>query len=154
MGGIATFHHCGLEPSKYPHSSLKNADVALLEAVSSAIMPTKTTEFPTPETRIEFLLNQVDGGLTAMEIEKYQSGLTAFKILLSEKHNSEFGALNSEDQKILIEYAYNDEGEMGFFMRQNRKWSLRHFMTSERYMTEYFYYEFIPNRHLGCVPVI
>ena len=62
-----------------------------------------------------------------------------------------YEALDYDIQNFTIQRALGHPGELGYFMRKNREWSLRHFMTSERYMVEYLNYEFIPNRYFGCV---
>ena len=132
-GSIGIFCYCEFNIS-IP-SILKKSDEDLVSLLSEAILPSKNNEFPTPESRIQFILNQLGGGLNSHErtfLKTYQD-------------------LDTEIQNFTIQRALYDNGDLGYFMRKNRQWSLRHFTTSERYMTEFLNYEFIPNRHLGCV---
>ena len=130
--GVASLTHCTSSPSE--KSKIDHKDKELINSISIAILPLKSESFKTLESRIEFILNQVEGALTGKEIEKYKSGL-----------------LNLKNQIILN--ALDSENDIGFFMLKTRQWSLRHFMTSEEFMTKYLKYEFIPGRHLGCVPI-
>ena len=151
IGGIAAFSHCTYSPSAL--SQFKGDDQTLVSTLSEIILPSKSKSFPTTETRFQFILNQVEGGLTPQQIEEYLSGLSSFKIWVKETHSKDFTTLDKDTQTSVVVKALEAEAELGFFMRKNRQWSMRHFMTSERFMTEHLKYEFIPNRHLGCVPV-
>lgn len=151
IGGAAPFSHCTSPSSVF--LNLKNEDKTLISIMSEIILPSKSRLFPTPETRLEFIVNQVDGVLSQEEIEKYQKGLSTIKRLIEETYSKEYDAIDFVTQETIVLRALGLPDEAGFFMRKNRQWSLRHFMTSERYMTEYFNYEFIPNRHLGCASV-
>jgi hypothetical protein len=102
---------------------------------------------------MEFILNQIEGALTSEELDFYRKGLAIFKGLVEQTFSEPYENLDFNTQNYTIQRALGHPGELGYFMKKNRQWSLRHFMTSERYMTEFFNYEFIPNRHLGCVPV-
>jgi hypothetical protein len=102
---------------------------------------------------MEYLLNQIEGALTMEELDGYQRGLIIFKGLVEQTFLMPYEELDFKTQNYTILRALNHPGELGFFMQKNRKWSLHHFRTSERYMTEFLNFEFIPNRHLGCVPV-
>ena len=73
-----------------------------------------------------------------------------FKGIVEQTFLKPYEELESNIQNYTVLRALSHPGELGFFMRKNKKWSLLHFTTSERYMTEYSKYEFIPNRHLGC----
>ena len=105
------------------------------------------------ETRVEFIVNQFEGALTENEIKKFQSGLLILRKQIADSYSKEFDALDSDTQMSIVSNSLEQEDDLGYFMSKTRQWSLRHFMTSEHFMTAYLKYEFIPNRHLGCVPV-
>ena len=151
VGGLGLLNHCTSTPTA--SSILEEKDQKLVELLTEAILPAKSEEFPTLETRMEFILNQMGGNLTAEELEGYKQGLDIFQGLVEQTFLKPYEALDFDTQNYTIQRALGHPGELGFFMRKNRQWSLRHFMTSERYMTEFLNYEFIPNRHLGCVTV-
>jgi len=151
IGGLGLLTHCTSSASSPP--LLDEKDQNLIQLLTEAILPSKSEAFPTPETRMEFILNQMEGTLTAEELDFYKMGLIKYKGLIEQTFLMPYEALDFDTQNYIIQRAVAHPGELGFFMKKNRQWSLRHFMTSERYMTEFLNYEFIPNRHLGCVPV-
>ena len=151
VGGLGLLSHCSSTPTTPP--ILEEKDQKLVELLTEAILPSKSEEFPTPETRMEFILNQIGGTLVAEELEGYKNGLAIFKGLVEQTFLEPYEALDFEVQDYTIQRALAHPGDLGYFMGKNREWSLRHFMTSERYMTEFLNYEFIPNRYSGCVPV-
>jgi len=151
LGGFGLLSRCTSPPAQL--SLLGEKDQQIVSLLTESILPAKSEDFPTPETRIEFIFNQMVGNLTAHELESYKNGLTIFKGLVEQTFLKPYEALDFDTQNYTIQRALGHPGELGFFMRKNRDWSLSHFMTSERYMTEFLNYEFIPNRHLGCVTV-
>ena len=151
VSGLGILNHCTSTPSIPP--LLLERDQNLVGLLTEAILPSKSNKFPTPETRMQFILNQMGGVLTSDEIELYKQGLTNFKKIVEQTFLKPYQGLESDIQEYTVLRALGHPGEIGFFMRKNKEWSLRHFTTSELYMTKFSKYEFIPNRHLGCVPV-
>jgi hypothetical protein len=151
VGGLGILSQCTSMPTL--PQLLKKKDQNLLGLLTEAILPSKREDFPTPETRMQFILNQLGEELTTEEFDRYMMGLEIFKGLVEQTFLSSYEELDFDTQNYTIQRALGHPGELGYFMQKNRKWSMRHFMTSERYMTEFLNYEFIPNRHLGCVPV-
>ena len=149
--GVASLTHCTSSNSE--KSKIDHKDKELINSISKAILPLKSESFKTPESRIEFILNQVEGGLTGKEIEKYKSGLLNLKNQITTSNPAGFDSLSFKIKNQIILNALDSENDIGFFMLKTRQWSLRHFMTSEEFMTKYLKYEFIPGRHLGCVPI-
>ena len=149
LGGFGLLSRCTSPPAQ--PSLLGEKDKQIVSLLTEAILPIKSEDFPTPETRIEFIFNQMVGNLTARELEGYKNGLTIFRGLVEQTFLKPYEALDYDIQNFTIQRALGHPGELGYFMRKNREWSLRHFMTSERYMVEYLNYEFIPNRYFGCV---
>ena len=149
--GVASLTHCTSSPSE--KSKIDHKDKELINSISKAILPLKSESFKTLESRIEFILNQVEGALTGKEIEKYKSGLLNLKNQITTSNPAGFDSLSFKIKNQIILNALDSENDIGFFMRKTRQWSLRHFMTSEEFMTKYLKYEFIPGRHLGCVPI-
>ncbi len=149
--GVASLTHCTSSPSE--KSKIDHKDKELINSISKAILPLKSESFKTPESRIEFILNQVEGGLTGKEIEKYKSGLLNLKNQITTSNPAGFDSFNFKIKNQILLNALDSEYDIGFFMRKTRQWSIRHFMTSEEFMTKYLKYEFIPGRHLGCVPI-
>ena len=149
MTGVASLTHCSSPLSIKPKIDQK--DKEFINSISKTILPLKSESFRTPELRIEFVVNQVEGALTEKEIETYKSGLSNLKNQITTSSPSGFNSLNFKSKSEIILKAIKLENDIGFFMRKTRQWSLRHFMTSEKFMTKFLKYEFIPGRHLGCV---
>ncbi len=151
IGGVATLSHCNtFIPSV---SQLQEKDEQFIGLISESILPSKSISFPTPEPRLEFLANQLEGGLTSTQFEEYKSGLEEFKKSIDDSFAQAFDKLSAYQHHEILTKALASEGSLGFFMQKTRQWSLRHFITSENYMTNYLGYEFLPNRYLGCVRV-
>jgi hypothetical protein len=151
MTGVASLTQCSPSPSLKPKIDQK--DKELINSISKTILPLKSESFKTPELRIEFIVDQVEGALTEKEIETYKSGLSNLKNQITAFNPSGFNSLNFKSKSEIILKAIELENDIGFFIRKTRQWSLRHFMTSEEFMTKFLKYEFIPGRYLGCVPV-
>jgi len=151
VGGLGILNYCTSIPSIPP--LLVEKDQNIVSLLTETILPSRSTEFPTPETRIQFILNQIGGTLLSDELEHYKLGLSIFKVLVEKTFLKPYEQLESDIQNYSVLRALGHPGELGFFMQKNKEWSLLHFTTSERYMTEFSKYEFLPNRHLGCTPV-
>ena len=149
IGGFGLLNYCTSSPKAYHVLEEKNQKLVAL--LTEAILPAKSEEFPTPESRMEFILNQIGGNMSEEDFEVYKQGLDIFQGLVERTFLKTYEALDYDIQNFTIQRALGHPGELGYFMRKNREWSLRHFMTSERYMVEYLNYEFIPNRYFGCV---
>tara|TARA_B100000941_G_C28348870_1_gene470751 strand:- start:42 stop:536 length:495 start_codon:yes stop_codon:yes gene_type:complete len=147
--GVATLTQCSYSPSL--KSKINHEDKELINSISEVILPVKSESFKTPESRIEFIINQVEGALTEKEIEKYKSGFSNLKNQITASNTPSFNSLNLISKGEIIINAIDLENDIGFFMRKTRQWSIRHFMTSKEFMTKFLKYEFIPGRHLGCV---
>ena len=70
FSGLGLLSHC-TSSSSLPRL-LEIEDQHLLRQLTEAILPSKSEEFPTPETRMEYLLNQIQGALTTEELVGYQ----------------------------------------------------------------------------------
>ena len=151
VGGLGILNYCTYIPSTPP--LLVEKDQNIVGLLTETILPSRSTEFPTPETRIQFILNQIGGALLLDELEHYKLGLSIFKVLVEKTFLKPYEQLESDIQNYIVHRALGHPRELGFFMQKNKEWSLLHFTTSERYMTEFSKYEFLPNRHLGCIPV-
>ena len=149
VGGFGLLKYCKSSPKAYHILEEKNQKLVAL--LTEAILPAKSEQFPTPESRMEFILNQIGGNMSEEDFEGYKQGLDTFQGLVERTFLKPYEALDYDIQNYTIQRALGHPGELGYFMRKNRQWSLRHFMTSERYMVEYLNYEFIPNRYFGCV---
>ena len=151
LSSLGILNYCNFNISI--SNPLDENDEDLVISLSESILPSKSKEFPTPDTRIQFILNQLKDGLTSNEFDSYNRGLNRFKGLVERTFSKTYENLDIDIQDFTIQRALHDHGDLGYFMKKNRQWSMRHFMTSERYMTEFLKYEFIPNRYLGCFPL-
>ena len=76
IGGFGLLNYCTSSPKAYHVLEEKNQKLVAL--LTEAILPAKSEEFPTPESRMEFILNQIGGNMS-------QSGTGIVKVELAIK---------------------------------------------------------------------
>ena len=113
VGGLGLLNYCTSAPTA--PSVLEEKDQKLVELLTEAILPAKIEEFPTPETRMEFILNQMGGNLTAEELEGYKQGLDIFQGLVEQTFLKPYKALDFDTQNYTIQRALGHPGELGFY---------------------------------------
>ena len=123
----------------------------LIGQICNIILPEDSFNFPTQESRQEFVLIMINNCYTEAEIIKFISGFEFFKNLSSETNNIEFEKLSENNQISFIDTQFNSNSPSLFFLDTLKKYSLLHFESSENYMSNYLNFEFIPGRYLGNV---
>ena len=81
-GGIAMLpYYCSTQPEIIAYSDLPIAisDRNLINLLSNLILPEDTENFPTMESRLDFVLTRVNDGFDSQEISDYLFGMTAFR---------------------------------------------------------------------------
>ena len=155
-GGIAMLpYYCSTQPEIIAYNNLPIAisDRNLINVLSNLILPEDTENFPTMESRLDFVLTRVNDGFDSQEISDYLFGMTAFREHVMATYGTTFEGLVELDQLACIGKTIDCSDEKSFFVSTIKRHSLRHFTTSENYMKNYLNSEFMPGRYNGCVSV-
>ena len=124
-----------------------------ISSVSDFILKDNQYNFPTPDKRVDFILNTINYCYKNEEIKKFLDGFSKFKTEVKYYGNKKFNDLSIIDKKSIISNGFNNNDNLKFFVENIKSLSLSHFTTSENYMKNYLNYEFIPNRYLGTVKI-
>lgn len=145
--GVFALSYCSPMPDlAYSRIALNKKDRNLVIYLSLVILAEDPINFPTMESREEFVLSWMNDMLSDDELKEFEKGLQEF----NDSYSGEFSNLSDTDQKKqLIATLYGDGLATGFIKRI-KSISLLHFRTTENYMTQYLNYEFIPGRYFGC----
>ena len=155
-GGIAMLpYYCSTqsEITVYNNLPIAISDRNLINLLSNLILPEDPESFPTMESRLDFVLTQVNDGFDSQEISDYLFGMTAFRKHVMATYGTSFKDLVELDQLACIGKTIDCSDEKSFFVSTIKRHSLRHFTTSENYMKNYLNFEFMPGRYNGCVSV-
>ena len=155
-GGIAMLpYYCSTqsEITVYNNLPIAISDRNLINLLSNLILPEDPESFPTMESRLDFVLTQVNDGFDSQEVSDYLFGMTAFRKHVMATYGTSFEDLVELDQLACIGKTIDCSDEKSFFVSTIKRHSLRHFTTSENYMKKYLNFEFMPGRYNGCVSV-
>ena len=155
-GGLAMLpYYCSTqsEITVYNNLPIAISDRNLINLLSNLILPEDAESFPTMESRLDFVLTQVNDGFDSQEISDYLFGMTAFRKHVMATYGTSFEDLVELDQLACIGKTIDCSDEKSFFVSTIKRHSLRHFTTSENYMKNYLNFEFMPGRYNGCVSV-
>jgi hypothetical protein len=133
-GSLITLPYCSSENFKYSNLNLIDSELETISYVSDFILKDNQYNFPTPDKRVDFILNTINYCYKNEEIKN----LIICQLLI---------------KKSIISNGFNSNDSLNFFFENIKSLSLRHFTTSESYMKNYLNYEFIPNRYLGTVKI-
>ena len=153
-GGIAMLpYYCSTqsEITVYNNLPIAISDRNLINLLSNLILPEDPESFPTMESRLDFVLTQVNDGFDSQEVSDYLFGMTAFRKHVMATYGTSFEDLVELDQLACIGKTIDCSDEKSFFVSTIKRHSLRHFTTSENYMKNYLNFEFMPGRYNGCV---
>ena len=155
-GGIAMLpYYCSTqsEITVYNNLPIAISDRNLINLLSNLILLEDPESFPTMESRLDFVLTQVNDGFDSQEVSDYLFGMTAFRKHVMATYGTSFEDLVELDQLACIGKTIDCSDEKSFFVSTIKRHSLRHFTTSENYMKNYLNFEFMPGRYNGCVSV-
>lgn len=152
---VALPYYCTppVEPMVYTNLPIDMADRDLIDLISNLILPQDPEAFPTEEPRQQFILTMVNDVFDPEQIADYVYGMQQFRAHVTATYEVPFETLDQEDQLACIGKVIDCGDEMSFFVSSIKSLSLRHFRTSENYMTQFLNFEFMPGRYNGCVPV-
>ena len=151
-GLVITPYGCNIEPeviySNLP--MIKKSQQQTIGYLSNIILPEDAINFPTMESRREFILTMVNDCYSSSKIKRFSKG---FEMISTELKDIEFGKFSLNEQISFIDKSSLSKYPSSFFIETLKKHSLLHFESSENYMIDYLNFEFIPGRYLGSVSI-
>ena len=140
----------------YTNFSLEAEQLKLLEWLTNAILPKGDPKVDTPESTVDFLLAMLDNCYDPQDIQKYLIGLKLFVQFVRDEYQTTFRNLNHEQAVLLFSEIMQSEilpESLQYFLDTTKQLTVRHFTSSEYFLTNYMDFEFVPGRYLGCVRV-
>ena len=119
----------------------------LIKELSEYILPIENLKVDNPENLTDFIITMLNDCYSPKDMNNYLSGLDEYNELVKVQNNNHsliFDDVNSIETK---------SEKIKFFIITTKNLSIKHFTTSEFYLTEYLNYEYAPSRYLGCVPI-
>lgn len=155
-GGIAFLPGCSLEETEpvFDRLALVPGDYRLVSEVSSAILPQGESPIETLEPTADFVLTMVNDVFSEKESIRYVRGLGLFKQLIKDEYQKAFSELNAQQHVLLFtEITHSDiyPKTLKFFLSATKQLTIRHFTSSEYFMSEKLDFEFAPGRYKGNV---
>jgi hypothetical protein len=130
---------------------IKRKEQVLISEICNCILAEDPVGFPTPETRIRFVLTMINDCGSPAELLTLTDGFKAFEAIFA-AHEHSFGSLSAEEKNKFILEQFSQETDVSDFLNLLKRYSLLHFETSENYLKTHLNYEFMPGRYYGRVP--
>lgn len=138
-----TFENLDLEKKAY----------RTVQALINQILPDNDEPIQNRESRLSFVLKQVNDCYSPEDIEQFKNGLNAIDEEARKTYGRSFSRLPAEEQMASLLVQAETEGEAAFSIRLTKRLSVEHFTRSEYYMKELLDFEFAPGRYVGCAKV-
>ena len=147
-GGSILFQSCKFTDEYIVGDKVLNHDqLNLIKEVSEYILPIENLKVESPESLTEFIITMLNDCYSPKDINKYLTGLDEFSESIKVYNND--NSLVFDDLESLESKSEN----YIFFINTTKRLSIRHFTTSEFYLTQYLNYEYAPSRYIGCVKI-
>lgn len=153
-GGIALLPGCSVEEKEpvFDQLSLEPGDYRLVGQLTRAILPQGDTPIETMETPEDFVLTMVNDVYSNRECTRFVRGLRLFRQLIKDEYQKAFAELN-EQQHILLftEITHSNlyPKSLKYFLSTTKQLTVRHYTSSQFFMSEKLAFEFAPGRYLG-----
>lgn len=146
-GGIFALSSCTQIPTlSYPNLPIKSAGKEELVLISQIILPEDPVHFSSLESREKFVLGWINDLFTKNQIEEFIEQFNDFQI-----RNPHFSKLKAQEQLQVIIESAKSSTPAAAFLKTLKSISIKHFTTTENYLSQYANYKFIPGRYMGCV---
>ncbi len=145
---------CASPPSTlFKNIALNQDQEGLLRLIAQTIIPNTTTPEGTDVSTLEYSAKMIDDCLSKADQQKWLSGFTQF---IEAIKKNDFEDSEVPDQlKFLTELDESkDEGDINFFFKTMKRFTIRGYTSSEYFMTTVQDYKMIPGKYKGCVPVV
>lgn len=140
----------------YERVPLEDDQYRLIDWLTQAILPDGEPLVETPEKATHFVLTMLNDCYAPEDIEKYRLGLQLFNQHIEDTYNTSYKRLDPEQQVLLFTEVSESEilpDNLKYFLSTTKRLTVRHFTTSEYFLTNHLDFEFVPGRFVGCVPV-
>lgn len=137
----------------FENLALENKAYRTVQALIEQVLPDNDEHIQNRESRLEFVLKQVNDRFSAEDIKRFKTGLTAIDQAARTAHGRAFNKLESTQQMAGILAQATTESPAGFCIRSTKGLCVEHFTRSEYYMKELLDFEFAPGRYVGCAKV-
>jgi hypothetical protein len=144
---------CASPPSTlFKNIALNQDQEGLLRLIAQTIIPNSTSPEGTNVSTLEYSAKMIDDCLSKADQQKWLSGFTQF---IEAIKKNDFEDSEIPDQlKFLTELDESkEEGDMNFFFKTMKRFTIRGYTSSEYFMTTVQDYKMIPGKYKGCVPV-
>jgi len=152
--GASLLPYCSIQDwPTFENLRLENKAYRTVQALIDQILPDNDDTIQNPESRLEFVLKQVNDRYSPEEIEQFKTGLDAIDQAAQTEHGRSFNKLPPEQQMAGILAQAETEGPAAFCIQRTKRLCVEHFTRSEYYMKELLDFEFAPGRYVGCAKV-
>jgi hypothetical protein len=152
--GVTLLPYCSTEdwPS-FENLGLENKAYRTTQALIDQILPDNDENIQNQESRLEFVLKQVNDRFSSEDIEQFKAGLEAVDQAARTEHGRAFSKLPPEQQMATILAQAETESPAAFCIQRTKRLCVEHFTRSEYYMKNLLDFEFAPGRYVGCAKV-
>lgn len=135
--------------------SFNKRSAEFIDLFSHIILPDpEDTEYSTLESLSDFITNMMNTCHSPEEITKYGNGYMEYREYLQVQFKKSLGKMTDTELDQLLAQV-TDENLLSenarFFFSKTRDLRVKHFTSSEYYMTEIDKFEMAPGRFSGCV---
>lgn len=154
-GGVAFLPGCSLEEKEpvFDQLALEQGDYRLVDKITKAMLPRGDSPVETMEPTADFVLNMVNDVYMKKDSVRFVRGLKLFKQLIKDENRKTFAELNTQQHMLLfteITHSNIYPKSLKYFLSTTKQLTIRHFTSSQSYMTDILDFEFVPGRYLGC----
>lgn len=154
--GVMFFPACNFDREIFYKNILIEKDQRiLLSDFTNSLLPKDIELFSSPEPTQHFILNNLNQCFAAEDIQKFMNGLRQSQSYLNEKAGKPFSELTPDENTDFFLQLQDEQAskEMKYFFSTTKNLAVKHFTTSEKFMTEQLDYEMVPSRYVGCVEI-
>ena len=151
--GIMLFPACDFKQEIVYNNILIEKDQRnLLSDITESILPKGELGILTNEPTQHFILNNLNQCFAKKDIDKFMRGLQQSQLFLKEKFKKRFTKLSPAENTAFFQHIENTETnqDMKYFFSTTKNLAVKHFTSSEKFMTEQLDYEMVPSRYIGC----
>lgn len=136
----------------YNNILIEKSERNLLSDFTNTLLPKGELGMDSPEPRQHFILNNINQCFDKKDIEKFMLGLKNTQQYIQETYKNRFLNLSKEEKTSFFNYISGGEAgeEIKYFTSTIKELAIKHFTSSEKFMTEQMDFEMVPSRYLGC----
>lgn len=120
--------------------------------IAEAILPVDHTQYPTLESRADFVMTIINNCTHDDDVKEYALGFDQTYAFLKQYHDTNLMNLSPQDLESFF-HQLQDEAtnpSIRAFGQRTKELAVQHFTTCERFMTEEMNFQFVPGGYVGC----